>query len=206
MALQQTTLTAAITASQLTLPVAAITAFPAVGTRFVNQPVLIDAEYMFCVGVNATSIVVRGRGSEGTAAAAHDNLAAVITSAVPGDFPVAAAGQVTPIDAAEDTVITVTTDGAIAVPQSDTVININKATALAGTLAAPSLASNGVTVKLTSQTAAAHIITATTLIADAVTGSPHTTLTFAAFKGATITLVAENGLWNVQSAVGVVVS
>lgn len=203
MALAQTTLTAAVTASQLTLPVASIAAFPPVGTKFVNQPVLIDAEYMFCVGVNATSIVVRGRGSEGTAAAAHDVLAAVVTSALPGDFPAVMAGQTTPIDVTEDNVITMGADGAIVVPVSDTVININKGSAAALTLAAPAIASNGVTLRITSQTAFAHVVTATALIADAVSGSPHGIATFAAFKGSTLTLVAENGLWNVVSAVGV---
>ena len=206
MALQQTTLTAAITPSQLVLPVASLAAFPPIGTKFVNQCVLIDGEYMWCVGVQTGAIVVRCRGSEGTAAAAHDALAQVITSAVPGDFPMNGPQQVTPIAVDADAVVTVGADGAIPVPLIDTVVNINKGSAAALTLAAPSLASNGVRLTLTSQTAFAHVVTATALLADAVSGSPHTTATFAAFKGASINLIAENGLWHVAGSTGVTVT
>jgi hypothetical protein len=78
---------------------------------------------------------------------------------------------------------------------------ITKATAAAIVLVAPSKAQDGLTLVFTSLTAAAHVITATTLLADAVTGSPHTTATFAAFIGASLTLQAQNGLWNVIAAV-----
>jgi hypothetical protein len=162
---------------------------------------------MYLTGVPAANtIVVRCRGSEGTVAAAHDVLSPVITSATVTDFPAIAPGQLIPIDPAVDNPATLGADGAIPVPLGPVVYNINKGSAAALTLAAPSLSLNGTRVVITSQTAFAHVVTATTLIADAVTGSPHTTATFAAFKGATITLVAENGLWNVVSATGVAVT
>jgi hypothetical protein len=162
---------------------------------------------MWLTGVPATNtIVVRCRGSEGTVAAAHDVLSPVITSANINDFPAIAPGQLVMIDPALDNPVTLGADGAIPQPLGPVVYNINKGSAAALTLAAPSASLNGTRVVITSQTAFAHVITATTLLADAVTGSPHTTATFAAFKGASITLYAENGLWNVTSAVGVVVT
>jgi hypothetical protein len=70
---------------------------------------------------------------------------------------------------------------------------ITKATAAAITLVAPGKDQDGLIVTFTSLTAAAHVITATALIADGVTGGPHGTVTFAAFAGASITLMAQNG-------------
>lgn len=84
------------------------------------------------------------------------------------------------------------------------VAKITKGTAAALLLQAP--ARDGLILTISSTTAAAHVVTATTLLADAVSGSPHTTATFAAFKGATITLLALNGLWNVMGAVGVTIT
>ena len=85
-------------------------------------------------------------------------------------------------------------------------IILSKASAALCTLAAPTSAQEGFELTITSATAAAHVITATALLADAVTGSPHTTATFAAFKGATITLVACKGLLSVKAATGVPVT
>jgi hypothetical protein len=210
MALTQTTLTSAISASQITFGVTSTsTGFPVVGTQNAQppQPVQIDGEFMYVTGVPvANTITVRCRGAEGTAAVAHDVLAPVITSSNPNDFGAIPPGDLVLIDQSIDNPVTIGQDGVIPQPNGPVVYNINKATAAALTLAAPAFTLNGTRVVITSQTAAAHVITATTLLADAVTGSPHTTATFAAFKGATITLFAENGLWHVTSAVGVVVT
>jgi hypothetical protein len=185
------------------------TGFPPVGTQNPSNPqaIQIDGEIMWLAGVPvANTIVVRCRGSEGTVAAPHDPLAPVITSANPNDFPAVAPGQLVMIDQAVENPVTLGADGAIPQPLGSVVYNINKGSACLLSLAAPSLSLNGTRMVITSQTAFAHVITATTLLADAVTGSPHTTATFAAFRGATLTLVAENGLWNVAGAVGVVVT
>ena len=74
---------------------------------------------------------------------------------------------------------------------------LNKATAAAITLQAPTLVQSGTVINFYSNTAAAHVITATTLLNDGLTGAPHTTATFAAFPGASITLCASQGKWNV---------
>lgn len=93
-----------------------------------------------------------------------------------------------------------TASGAIP-PVADLAI-IQKASAAAMTLAAPAAADDGQVLVITSETAAAHTVTTSHLLADGVSGSPHGTATSGGFKGATLTLVADNQLWNVQSAVG----
>lgn len=74
------------------------------------------------------------------------------------------------------------------------------------TLAAPTTAQNGTKLRITSTTAFAHTITATSLINDGVTGVPHTTATFAAFAGASIELEAYAGLWQLISKNAVTIS
>jgi hypothetical protein len=171
---------------------------------------LIDGEYMWCVSVPVSgTVTVRSRGMDGTVAVAHSALAPVVTSSVASDFPpVPSASSATrPNDA--DFQVTMGANGAF--PSFTDIrpvtVNLTKATALSSTtLAAPSVANDGLRLTITSQTAAAHVITATTLINDGVSGAPHTTLTFAAFPGASITLQAQNGLWNVISSTAVTVS
>jgi hypothetical protein len=209
MSLTQTSLAAACGASDLQLAITSTsTGFPVIGSNAENQLMQIDGEFMYIVGVPASGYVtVRGRGSEGTAAVAHDKLAPVLTSSAVSDWPATPTGSVTPRPVFADDIVTLGQNGVIAVPIKDTIVNITKATALSSTtLAAPSTASNGVQLTLTSQTAAAHVITATSLVGDAVSGSPHTTMTFAAYIGATITLIAQNGIWNVKSSTGVTVT
>lgn len=85
-------------------------------------------------------------------------------------------------------------DGAIAANLSHTGA-LTKAGVGAYTLAAPARA--GIALRLINRTANAHVVTATTLVDDGVTGGPKTTLTFGAFAGACIDLESYGGLWNV---------
>jgi hypothetical protein len=209
MALTTTSLATACSASETMLAITSTsTGFPAVGTVAENQLMTIDGEAMFVTGVpSAGYVTVRGRGSDGTAAVAHDILAPVNTSSNVADFPAVAVGATTLRPVATDDIVTVGQNGAIAVPLKNTTVLLTKGSALATTtLGAPSKAQNGLKLTITSQTAYAHVITATTLLADAVSGSPHTTATYAAYIGASITLVADNGLWNIVAAVGVTVT
>ena len=209
MALVRTTLTAAITASQTTLGVnSTSTGFPPVGV-FTNpqQPIAIDDEFMYLVYVPvAGTIVVRSRGADGTSASTHDVLAPVVTSSAPGDFPSPAAGLSTIRPIGIPDILTYGQDGVIAVPSVDrTTAFLAKATAGAFTLLAPSLALNGITLVLTNQTAAAHVVTATSLIDDGTSATALSTITFPALIGSTITLIAQNGLWNVSAKQGTTV-
>lgn len=201
MALTTTSLNGAITASQTF--VKATSATPTTGTAAIANGDMfqIDGERMRVTDVSTTPTFQVVRGYDGTLAVAHATLAPFIFGR-PFDWNSNAGAPVTP-----RALVSIGANGVIAVPTVNTLLTIDKATALATTtLAAPTSDSNGVVLTITSNTAAAHVITATSLIADAVSGSPHTTLTFAAFKGASIVLTIQNGLYNVTSAVGVTVS
>lgn len=211
MALTRTILTAAITPSQLTFGVqsTASQAFPAVGAPPVGyQPLLVDDEVMFLVSCPAVNMVtVRSRGSDGTEAAAHDIGSSVITSASPIDFPSLQPGSsvLQPVWAADR--VTYGQDGAIAVPiETSTIAFLAKGSAGAFTLGAPSLALNGITLVITSQSAFAHTVTvpgvtgSTGLFFTGAVSGPFTVATFAAQIGASMTLVAQNGAWNVSNS------
>lgn len=212
MAYQTLALGAAITANQtvgVTLtPVTGGVVLPAVGATpsGMGVPILIDAEFMFVVSQTATNVYnLRGRGSDGTAAVAHDILASAYASLV-NDFGNPLPGLTVTIDPTDDVAISVGQDGTIPVPTSNSVYNINKASAAALTWLAPGLVDNGVTAIITSQTAFAHVITVSPAgnLKDGV--ASRTTMTFAAVAGATISLVAQNGVWNVTALQGVTLS
>ncbi len=214
MAFTTAQLSGAITASQLQFGISNVSVnqsgLPPVGAipLPVGNPMQIDGEIMYCYAQpTAGNVLVRGRGSEGTAAAAHDVFANVAVSATPSDFPVPAAGQTQTFDFANDAPQTIGQDGTLVLPVSNTIYNINKsATPLALVLPAPNVTLNGLTLVFTTTTAIAHVITATNLLMDGTGTLPHSTVTFAAKQGATITFIAENGLWNLQGTNNVVVS
>lgn len=214
MAITATTLSADLGANDTTMVVASGTGFPAVGT--IANPgylVRIDTEYMLARSQPVSgTISIYQRGYNGTAAVAHDKLAQVLVSSVANDFNSPSAGNVvdiTPSTPLQQTIgedVTFTSAQVAGWGQRSRNFAITKATAAAITLVAPSTAQDGETIVFTSDTAAAHVITATSLLADAVSGSPHTTATFAAYKGASLTLQAQAGLWNVIASVGVTIT
>lgn len=87
----------------------------------------------------------------------------------------------------------------LALTKTNGVKVLTKASAGAYTLAAPTAAEAGSVIQVINGTAAAHTITATGLIDDGVTGGSKTTVTFAAFIGSSITLLAYNLKWTVLS-------
>lgn len=89
------------------------------------------------------------------------------------------------------------TDGAIG-KQAGTAL-LTKAGVGAFTLAAPTADEEGTILNIINQTANAHVITATNLLDDGVTGGAKDTATFGAFVGAAITLRATNLKWAVVS-------
>lgn len=210
MALTRTSLSADCTASDLQLAITSTSSgFPAVGTYASPKQMLqVDDEYMLIEVVPVSGTVkVMQRGYNGSKAEAHDLLAPVATSSDRQDFAAVASGAVVNRAPWTDAVLSVGENGVIPVPVKNTTYELMKATALASTtLAAPAKDQDGLRVRFTSQTAAAHVITATTLWGDGVSGSPHTTATFAAFIGATLTVQADNGIWNVVSSVGVTIT
>lgn len=94
-----------------------------------------------------------------------------------------------------------TTDGAVTTTSGLKVLS--KTSAIAATLAAPVAGTSaeggddGTQIIITAGTAYAHVVTATGLVHDGVTGGAKTTLTFGAFVGSSIHLVAYNAKWHV---------
>lgn len=215
MSITATALSADLSATGLTMTVASGTGFPTAGGPPVTPGyvVRIDREFMLAVSQPVSGVIkVAQRGYNGTAAEAHDVLAKVEVSALGSDFANPSPGNVTsmpPYQPGMQTIgedITFTSAQIAAWGNQTQNFPITKATAAAITLVAPSKAQDGLTLVFTSLTAAAHVITATTLLGDAVSGSPHTTATFAAFIGASITLQAQNGIYNVISTTGVTIT
>lgn len=213
MAITTATLTAAITASSTQFGISNVSVnqsgLPSVGAMplSVGNPMQIDGEWMYVFNQPvAGTVQVRGRGSDGTAATAHDVLANVSCSASPADFGNPGAGQTTNTDLTNDSPVAIGQDQTIVFPSANTVYHINKITAAAIVLTAPAAVFNGVVGVFTSTTAAAHVITATSLIMDGAGTVPKSTLTFVAKQGATVTLIAENGFLSVQALQNVVVS
>lgn len=98
-------------------------------------------------------------------------------------------------------IILVAADGAIPPHDGHTYV-VTKGSAAALTLAAPTAGTDdGLIIKITSATAFAHVLTATSLLNTGAAGV--SVATFAAHAGAGLILMAYNGLWNVMSSVGI---
>ena len=203
-------LVSAITVNQLTFgiqnvitPTGAV-GFPSVGVFTTPQlPVIIDQEVMYCVLQQPSgTLIVRSRGAEGSAAQPHDALANVYIGGAT-DMGTPAIGTSGFFDPNLPYVLSIgTSPFVIVMPPlvpGNVTYNINTASAVAITLPAPLLSMNGTTYTFTSNTAFAHVITATNLIQSGVGGQPKTTVTFNAIQGAGLILTAENGLWNIPA-------
>lgn len=205
MALTRTSLSAACTATTHTLSITSTSSgFPAVGVYSTPPQLMqVDSEYMLIQVVPvANTVKVIQRGYNGSVAVAHDILAPVVTSSDPSDFAAIQQGEVVnrPPDVWEQ--VTLGQDGALAVPKKNTNVLITKATACLFTLAAPSKDQDGLKLNITAATNAAHVLTATTLLDNGLSGSPWTTATWGALAiGGTLPLMAMNGVWAVTSAV-----
>ena len=173
----------------------------------VNGFAKVDGEYMRVTAITGTTngtVTVHQRGFEGTAVVAHKILAP-LTFGLWSDLTEFGATEIVPPVIEDRDIVTIGADGVIAVPVRDTVFVIQKGAALASsTFANPTAAQNGITVTFTSGTDFAHVITPVA-VRDGTTGL-HTILTFLAFAGATITLVAMNGQWYTVSKEGVTIT
>ncbi len=192
------------------------TGFPAAGGPPVTPGyvVRIDKEMFLAVYQPVTGVIkLAMRGYNGTAAAAHDVLAKVEVSALGSDFADPSPGNVSslpPYLPSQQTLgedRTFTSAEIAAYGNQPQLFAITKGSALACTLVAPSKAQDGLVMQFTSLTAFLHVFTATSLLANGATGSPYTTATGADSKiGASLTLQAQNGLWNVIANVGFTLS
>lgn len=102
------------------------------------------------------------------------------------------------LDAQQALQIVYSADGAIDPTISHTAV-ITKGSAAAMTLAAPTSSNNGTRIVIQAGSAFAHVVTATGLIQDGVTGGAKNTYTTAAFVGSGATLEAYEGKWHLLS-------
>lgn len=212
MAITQTNLTADLGANDVTMVVGSGTGFPTAGATIASPGYLvrIDKEYMLAIQQPVSlTIKIAQRGYNGTVAAAHDTLSKVEVSSAPGDFAAPAPGNsvtLPPYLPSQQTIgedKTFTSAEIAAWGNQPQQFAFTKATAATIVLVAPSKAQDGLVVSFTSLVAVLNVITATALLANGATASPYTTATGADSKiGATLTLQAQNGLWNVAANVG----
>ena len=97
------------------------------------------------------------------------------------------------------TISTYASDGAIAFTEPRNIAKLTKGSAGAYTLAAPTAAQEGYELEILCQSAFAHVVTATNLLDDGVTGGAKDTATFGAFVGSSLTLRAINLKWHVKA-------
>jgi hypothetical protein len=79
------------------------------------------------------------------------------------------------------------------------IAKLTKGSAGAYTLRAPTAEETGLRLTIINGTAFAHVLTATNLLDDGVTGGAKDTATFGAFVGSAIELLADNLKWTVVS-------
>ncbi len=203
MAVLQTTLAAAVTASDLSFTITSATSMAAGNIwRCDGEYGLVSPSY-----VSGVVLPVYRRGDQGTTALAH-NILAIFDYGTPTDWanlalavpPPGVSGPWPP--PAKEAEVTYSVSGAIAVPQRDTVAIINKTgSAAVMTIAAPTLDQDRMRLTITSVTAVAHTVTGTSLLSTG--GSGVSLATFAANKGSGMVLMAMQGLWNVISSQGI---
>jgi hypothetical protein len=199
MALTTTSLSAALSANAVVLSATSATGATVGGFAKV------DGEFMVITAINGTSISVRSRGDQGTAAVAHAVLSPLVFGLASDLAQMLGPSEVVlPVFDQYD-MATIGANGAIAVPSRQTVFLITKATALGtSTLANPTKDQTGLILTFTSTTAAAHVVTLVTS-QDGTTGNS-TTYTFAAFAGCSFSVIATNASWNVLFLNGVTVT
>lgn len=209
MSLTATALSADLSASGLTMKVASGTGFPTAGGAPASPGYLVrvDKEFMLAVSQPVAGVIkLAMRGYDGTAAQAHDVLAKVEVSASGADFAGPSPGNsVTlppylPVNQTIGEDITFSAADVLAWGNQPRQFVFTKATAATVTLAAPSKGQDGLVLTFTSATALANVVSTTSLLANGDTASPYNTATGTNTKiGATITLQAQNGLYNVVS-------
>jgi hypothetical protein len=96
--------------------------------------------------------------------------------------------------------------GGPAYPIAQQTYTLTKGSAAAISLLAPNTVQAGTVINITSGSAFAHVVTATGLVQDGVTGGAKTTITFAAFVGASVVLVASQQKWNVLALKAVTIT
>lgn len=157
----------------------------------------IDGEFSVITEIVGTRITVRSRGDYGGTAVAH-NILAPVTFGLQSDLSQLGVLEMIPVPTQKENMVTIGADGVIPVPNRDTVYVIMKGSALAtSTLADPSKSQDGLQVTFIGGTEFAHVVTGINVWNGAV--GVKTTLTSAAVRGSSLTLMAYKGTWLARS-------
>ena len=186
MAQTTTTISAAVGATDLNIPVTSATGFTA------GNYLRLDNEFMVVTAVSGTNISVRSRGDKGSGAVAH-NILAIANTGLDSDLAVQPMGQAAQIDPQFPTIVTYSAAGAIAIPVQNTMVVLNGGGARAMTLAGPAKDQDGLTLTVLNASAYAHTVTYTAGFYGDTTSSD--VITFAAKAGASFICVARGGTW-----------
>lgn len=186
MAQTTTTISAAVGATDLTIPVTSASGFAA------GNYLRLDNEFMVVTAVSGTNISVRARGDKGSGAVAH-NILAVANTGLDSDLATQPMGQAAQIDPQFPTIVTYSAAGAIAIPNQNTMVVLNGGAARAMTLAGPGKDQDGLTLTVLNASAYAHTVTYTAGFYGDTTSSD--VITFAAKAGASFICVARGGTW-----------
>ena len=186
MAQTTTTISAAVGATDLIIPVTSATGFTA------GNYLRLDNEFMVVTAVSGTNISVRARGDKGTGAVAH-NILGIANTGLDSDLAVQPLGQSTQVDPQFPTIVTYSAAAAIAIPNQNTLVVLNGASARAMTLAGPAKDQDGLTLTVLNGSAMAHTVTYTAGFYGDTTSSD--VITFAAKVGASFICVARGGTW-----------
>ncbi len=146
-----TTAAAAIGANDMTISVTSATGFAA------GNVIRVDNEWMVQTAAASGVVVPVRRGLQGSAQVAH-NLLSDVATGLPVDFQTPPPGQNVPQPPSGDGMVTYGASGAIAIPQKDSTIILQKASAAAMTLADPAVGVDGLTLTILATTAAAHTV------------------------------------------------
>jgi hypothetical protein len=198
MALTTTTNSSAIGAGDKQIVVASATGFAAGNLcRVDNEIMRVSKAY-----VSGTTILLDGRGLDGTAQVAHP-VSTNVTTGLATDFPVPAPGGPFNAYAAQPAVDVAyySAAGAITLPTAGRwmLAVINGTGALAMTLASPTKEMDGSVLFITNGGKAAHTVTLTAGFGANTTNSD--VLTFNANQSQAIVCVAANGVWNLVGVV-----
>jgi len=175
----------------------------AAGPCSVRAKTALGTQKMIAAAAITAGSYVYGAASGKVSSVANSNVEGIALEAASADGDIINVLAVNAPNA--NTVTLASASGAITIAPGTVVIT--KTGSLAAlTLAAPTAAQNGLILRVTSATAFAHTITATSLIEDGVTGGSKTTVTFAAFAGATCELMAYEGKWHTVSLKATTVS
>lgn len=175
----------------------------AAGPCSVRLKTATGTQKMIAAAAISAGAYVYGAASGKVSSVANGNIEGIAKEAATADGDVI---EVQPINAVNGNPVTLASaSGAITIAPGTVVITKTGSLA-AMTLAAPTAAQNGLILTVTSSTAFAHTVTATGLFDDGVTGGSKTTATFAAFAGASMTIMAYEGKWHTLSLKAVTVA